>query len=57
MVALYNVWYNFMRIHKKLRVSPATSAAITQRLWLTQDIVEAIDARPPELSPGRSYKK
>lgn len=35
MVALYAVWYNFVRVHKSLRVSPATAAGISDRLWST----------------------
>jgi hypothetical protein len=33
MVALYALWYNFVRIHKTLRVTPATAAGIADRLW------------------------
>jgi hypothetical protein len=33
MVALYTVWYNFVRIHKTLRVTPAMAAGLTDRLW------------------------
>jgi len=47
MVALYTVWYNFVRIHKSLRVSPAMAAGISDRLWSMEDVaalVEAADA-------------
>ena len=33
MVALYAVWYNFARIHKTLRCSPAMAAGVTETLW------------------------
>jgi hypothetical protein len=33
MVALYSVWYNFIRIHKTLRVTPAMEAGVTDRLF------------------------
>ena len=33
MVALYTVWYNFVRMHKTLRVTPAMAAGVTDRLW------------------------
>ncbi len=49
MVALYAVWYNFVRAHKSLRVSPAIAAGISNRLWSMQDLatmVEAADAKP-----------
>ena len=29
MVALYTVWYNFVRIHKTLRVTPAMAAGLS----------------------------
>jgi len=32
MVALYTAWYNFVRIHKTLRVTPAMEAGVTERL-------------------------
>ena len=33
MVALYALWYNFVRIHKTLKVTPAMEARIEKRLW------------------------
>ena len=33
MIALYALWYNFVRIHKTLRVTPAMAAGIADRLW------------------------
>ena len=43
MVALYTVWYNWARVHKTLRTSPAQAAGLTERLWSMSDIVELID--------------
>jgi hypothetical protein len=31
MVALYAFWYNWVRIHKSLRVTPAMEAKLTDR--------------------------
>jgi IS1 family transposase len=45
MVALYALWYNFVRIHKTLRVSPAMAAAIETRLWSMEDVVLLIEQR------------
>ena len=45
MVALYALWYNFVRIHKTLRTSPAMAAGIETRLWSMEDVVALVDAR------------
>src|SRR3954447_26142112 len=45
MVALYAIWYNFVRIHKTLRVTPAMAAGIADKLWSVRDIVALIEAR------------
>ncbi|MGI3899821.1 MAG: IS1 family transposase [Janthinobacterium lividum] len=58
MVALYAVWYNFVRVHKSLRVSPAMAAGISDRLWSMEDvanIVKAAGAKPAAKSGP--YKK
>ncbi|MBV9859015.1 MAG: IS1 family transposase [Alphaproteobacteria bacterium] len=44
MVALHFMHYNFCRIHKSLRVTPAMAARVTDRLWSVEDIVDLIDA-------------
>jgi len=38
-IALFYVWYNFVRIHQTLRVTPAMQAGITGKLWSIWDIV------------------
>ena len=57
MVALYTVFYNWTRIHKTLRVTPAMAAGLTDRVWDMVDIVALMDAVAPK--PGRpvAYKK
>jgi IS1 family transposase len=45
MVALYALWYNFVRVHKSLRTSPAMAAGIETRLWSMEDIVKLIERR------------
>jgi IS1 family transposase len=45
MVALYALWYNFVRIHKTLRTSPAMAAGIEKRLWSMEDVVALVDER------------
>ncbi len=56
-LALYFVWYNFVRIHKSLRVSPAMAAGVTDRLWDMTDVVALIDTNEPALKPRGPYQK
>jgi hypothetical protein len=37
-------YYNFVRIHQTLRVTPAMAAGVTDRLWEVADIVALVDA-------------
>ena len=57
MVALYTVWYNFVKIHKAHRLSPAMAGGVADRLWSMEDIAELVEAAA--LKPGRRgpYKK
>ncbi len=32
-VALHSMYYNFVRLHQTLKVSPAMGAGVTDRLW------------------------
>jgi len=51
MVALYALWYNFVRVHKTLRVSPAMAAGIETRLWSMEDVVAMIDEQAERRAP------
>jgi hypothetical protein len=54
-ISLYFMFYNFCKIHKSLRVSPAMEAGISKTLWDISDIVALI---PEEEQKKRgSYKK
>jgi hypothetical protein len=44
-VALFTTYYNFVRIHKTLRVTPAIAAGVTDKLWDVSDIVKALESR------------
>ena len=57
MLGLYFVHYNFCRIHKTLRVSPAMEAGITDMLFDMEWVVGLIDARSPKPGPRGPYKK
>ncbi|KUO54127.1 MAG: transposase [Alphaproteobacteria bacterium BRH_c36] len=57
MVALYTVWYNWVRIHKSLRVTPAMAAGLTDKLVSFEDIVALMDAAAPKPGRPKTYKK
>ena len=56
MVALYTVWYNFVRQHKAHRLSPAMAAGISDRLWSMEDIAALVEAAAPKPGPRGHYK-
>jgi IS1 family transposase len=43
-MALHFLYYNFVRVHQTLKVTPAMAAGITKRLWEMKDVVEMIEA-------------
>ncbi len=57
MIALYFLHYNFCRIHKTLKMSPAMAAGVTDTLRDVEWIVSLIDARAPKPGPRGPYKK
>ena len=57
MVALYTMFYNFCRIHKTLRVTPAMEAGLSDRVWGIEDILAIIDERAPKPGRPKAYKK
>lgn len=42
-VALHFMYYNFCRIHKSLKVSPAMDAGVTDKLWSLEAVVKMAD--------------
>jgi hypothetical protein len=43
-MALHFLYYNFVRIHKTLKVTPAIAAGVTDRLWEVTDMVSVLEA-------------
>jgi IS1 family transposase len=39
-VALHYAHYNFVRIHRTLRMTPAMAAGVTDRLWSVEELIE-----------------
>ena len=59
-VALHFAYYNFVRVHKTLRMSPAMAAGVTDRMWEVRDLVavlEAAEATKAKSAARGPYKK
>ncbi len=59
MVALYTLFYNFIRTHSKLRMTPAMAAGIAPTFLSFDDVLARIDAANPApvRGPRGPYKK
>jgi len=44
-LSLYFMSYNFIRIHKTLKTTPAMEAGITSKLWSFEDILQLVDEK------------
>lgn len=44
-VSLHFMYYNFGRIHKSLRVTPAMEAGITYHVWELEEIAQLVDEK------------
>lgn len=42
-IALHTMYYNFVRIHQTLKVSPAMAAGVTNKLWEMNDLVAMLE--------------
>lgn len=57
MVAIYDVWYNWIRIHKTLLITPAMAVGPSKTLMDWSDIVAAMDTDVPKQGPRGTYTK
>jgi IS1 family transposase len=55
-VALHYMHYNFVRIHKTLRITPAMAAGVTDRLWSIEDFAVMIEASAPTPKKRGPYR-
>ena len=56
-VALHMMYYNFVRIHKTLRVTPAMAAGVADRLWEIADIAKLVEDAEEAPKKRGAYKK
>jgi hypothetical protein len=54
-LSLYFMFYNYCKIHKSLRITPAMAAGLTDHVWELIDIVNLIPE--PEPKKRGPYKK
>jgi hypothetical protein len=52
-IALYFFHYNFCRVHKTLRVTPAMEAGLTDHVWTLEELCSLL----PETKPGTRIEK
>ena len=57
MLSLYFVHYNFVRVHKSLRMAPAMAAGVSNTLRDVEWIVGLIDARTSEPNRPATYRE
>ena len=56
-VALHMIYYNFVKLHSKLRTSPAMAAGVSSKLWEIGDIVALIEAEEAKADRSRGPYK
>lgn len=58
MVALYTVWYNYVKQHKSLKgLTPAMASRLSETLWSMTDLAEMVDANLPKPGKRGPYKQ
>ena len=57
MVAIHAVHYNFVRIQKSLRITPAMACGLSDHVWTLEEIVMMPDRYAPTPKPRGPYKK
>jgi hypothetical protein len=56
-LALFTTYYNFVKVHSKLRMSPAMAAGVADRLWDIGDIVKLVEDAEPKPAKRGAYKQ
>ncbi len=51
------MYYNFVRIHSTLGMTPAMAAGVSDRLWEIGDIMKMVEDAEPKLDKRGSYTK
>jgi hypothetical protein len=51
------MYYNFIKIHKTLKCTPALAAGVTPNLWDIEDVVKLIEVEEDKAPKKRCYYK
>ncbi len=43
-VAIHFMWYNFVKIHSSLRVTPAMAAGVASKVWEAEDVIGLLES-------------
>ena len=43
MISLFLMYYNFCRVHKTLKVSPAMEAGLSDHIWEIEELIGLLD--------------
>lgn len=57
MIAIHTVHYNYVRLHKSLRATPAMVADLSKTLWSLEDMISMVDSYTPQPAKRGPYKK
>jgi hypothetical protein len=57
MVALYTVHYNWIKVHKTLRVTPAMEAGLSAQVCTFEDLAMLVEESLPKPAKRGPYKK
>jgi hypothetical protein len=45
MLAIYFMYYNYVRVHQTLRVTPAMEAGLAHTVWTIEDMVKLMEPK------------
>ena len=56
-ISLHFMYYNFVRIHQTLRITPAMAAGVTDHVWEIADIVALLSDSDAKLQADSNAKR
>ena len=56
-VSLHFMFYNFVRIHQTLKVTPAMAAGVTDRVWEISDVVKLLETKEEDFAQAAQQRR